>query len=145
MACAAAATVALIAVPVTPASVALADGTSVAEHHPLPSDTTVPPTIGDRKFSGDDSHPAIARAGTSLTQGTFLDVDNFTADPPGEWEGPFCPSDDSQSPPSPTCLYFGGGQDAPPTILFDDGPASAWTAGPASQPRTMQCSGPTWS
>jgi hypothetical protein len=213
MACAAAATAALFAVPVTPASAGLADGTSVAEHHPLPSDISVPPgvdkfpvmtvliglqagqsrrvsdqltlsltdsnhpevdndlacfdssgnQIGDESNGGTndqavstlamrasmiltadhtdiyqctimaantDSHPAIARAGTSLTQGTFLDVDNFTADPPGEWEGPFCRSDDSQSPPSPTCLYFGGGQDAPPTILFDDGPASAWTAGP---------------
>jgi hypothetical protein len=213
MACAAAATAALFAVPVTPASAALADGTSVAEHHPLPTDISVPPTIGDQKFVvmtvliglqagqsrrvsdqltlsltdsnhpevdndlacfdssgtqiGDesnggtndqavsalamrasmiltadhtgiyqckimavntDSHPAIARAGTSLTQGTFLDVDNFTADPPGEWEGPFCPPDDSQPPPWPTCLYVGGGQDAPPTILFGDGPT--WAAGP---------------
>ena len=213
MACAAAATAVLLAVPVTPASAALADGTSVAEHHPLPADISVPPTIGDQKFvvmtvliglqagqsrrvsdqltlsltddhhpevdnglacfdssgtrigdpstggtndqavstlamrasmiltadhtdiyqctimaANTDSRPAIARAGTSLTQGTFLDVDNFTADPPGEWEGPFCPSDDSQPPPWPTCLYFGGGQDAPPTILFDDGPT--WAAGP---------------
>ena len=217
MACAAAATAALFAVPVTPASAGLAGGTSVAEHHPLPADLSVPPTIGDGKFQvmtvliglqagqsrrvsdqltlsltddhhpevdndlacfdssgrqiGDesnggtndqavsalamrasmiltadhtgiyqckimavntDSHPAIARAGTSLTQGTFLDVDNFTADPPGEWEGPFCPSNDSQPPPWPTCLYFGGGQFAPTNsrILFDDGPASTWAAGP---------------
>ena len=166
MACAAAATAALLAVPVTPASAGLAGGTSVAEHHPLPADTKVPPTIGDATFPvmtvliglqagqsrrvsdqltlslTDDHHPevdndlacfdssgrqigdpstggtndqavsalvmrasmiltadhtgiyqctimavntdskqAIARAGTSLTQGTFLDVDNFTADP----------------------------------------------------------------
>ena len=216
MACAAAATAALFAVPVTPASAGLAGGTSVAEHHPLPADEFVPPT-GDGKFQvmtvliglqadqsrrvsdqltlslTDDHHPevdndlacfdssgrqigdesnggtndqavsalvmrasmiltadhtdtyqckifavntdskqAIARAGTSLTQGTFLDVDNFTADLPGEWEGPFCPSNDSQPPPWPTCLYFGGGQFAPTNsrILFDDGPASTWTAGP---------------
>src|SRR5207302_8945984 len=50
IACAAAATAALCAVPVTPASAALADGTSVAEHHPLPADTSVPPTTGDGKF-----------------------------------------------------------------------------------------------
>jgi PASTA domain len=215
MLCAATMSAALIAWPVTPASAALADGTSVAEHHPLPADVTVPPTVGDRKFVvmtvliglqagqsrrvsdqltlsltdsnhpevdndlacldssgrqiGDesnggtndqavsalamrasmiltadhtdiyqcqikayngDSHSVIARAGTSLTQGTFLDVDNFTADPPGEWEGPFCPSNDSQPPPWPTCLYFGGGQFAPTNsrILFDDGPTSTWTA-----------------
>ena len=212
----AAASIAFIAVSVTPASAALVGGTSVAEHHPLPSDVSVPPTIGDdksvvmtvliglqagqsRRVSdqltlsltdsnhpevdndlvcfdssgrqiGDesnggtndqavsalamrasmiltadhtdiyqckimafnsDSHSVIVRAGTSLTQGTFLDVDNFTADPPGEWEGPFCPSNDSQPPPWPTCLYFGGGQFAPTNsrILYDDG-ASTWTAGP---------------
>jgi len=49
MACAAAATAALFAVPVTPASAGLAGGTSVAEHHPLPADKFVPPT-GDGKF-----------------------------------------------------------------------------------------------
>jgi hypothetical protein len=48
MACAAA-TAALFAVPVTPASAGLAGGTSVAEHHPLPADLSVPPT-GDGKF-----------------------------------------------------------------------------------------------
>ena len=36
-----------------------------------------------KAFNG-DSHPVIVRAGTSSSQGTFLDVDNFTADPPGE-------------------------------------------------------------
>jgi hypothetical protein len=216
MACAAA-TIAVIAVSVTPAMAALAGGTSVAEHHPLPADKTVPPTIGDDKsvvmtvpiwlqagqsrrvsdqltlsltdsnhpevdndlacfdssgqqigdesnggtndqavsalamrasmiltadhtdiyqckikaYNG-DSHSVVVRAGTSSNQGTFLDVDNFTADPPGEWEGPFCPSNDSQPPPWPTCLYFGGGQFAPTNsrILFDDGPTSTWTAGP---------------
>jgi hypothetical protein len=50
MACAAAATAALFAVPVTPASAGLAGGTSVAEHHPLPADMKVPPTIGDATF-----------------------------------------------------------------------------------------------
>jgi hypothetical protein len=217
MACAAT-TVAFIAVSVLPASAALTDGTSVAEHHPLPTDISVPPTgngqftvmtvlvplqdgqsrrvsdqltlsltdnnhpevdndlvcfdssgnqVGDPSNGGTndqavsalamrasmiltadhtdiyqcsilaantDSHSAIARAGTSLTQGTFLDVDNFTADPPAEWEGPFCPSDDSQPPPFPTCLYFGGGQFAPTNSrsLFDGGPTSPWTWGPST-------------
>jgi PASTA domain len=233
IACAVAITAAVLTVSVTPASAALSGGTSVAEHHPLPSDVSVPPTLGDRKFVvmtvliwlqagqsrrvsdqlalsltdenhpevdndlvcfdssgrqiGDesnggtndqavsvlamrtsmiltadhtdiyqcqikafngDSHSVIVRAGTSLTQGTFLDVDNFTADPPGEWEGPFCPSNDSQTPPWPTCLYFGGGQFAPTNsrILFDDGPTSTWTAGPdatsvdvASQLQVTSC------
>jgi hypothetical protein len=95
-----------------------------------------------------ESHSAIARAGTSLTQGTFLDVDSFTADPPGNWEGPFCSSNDSQPPFWPICLYFGGGQFAPTNsrVLFDDGPGSTWTAGPdatsvdvASQLQVTSC------
>ena len=49
MACAAAATAALSAVPVTPAPAGLAGGTSAAGHHPLPADQFVPPA-GDGRF-----------------------------------------------------------------------------------------------
>lgn len=88
MACAAAATAALFAVPVTPASAALADGTSVAEHHPLPTDISVPPTIGDQKFvvmtvliglQAGQSRRVSDQLTLSLTDSNHPEVDNDLA------------------------------------------------------------------
>ena len=85
MVCAAATTAAFIAVSVTPASAALADGTSVAEHHPLPTDTSVPPTIGDDKFvvmtvliglQAGQSRRVSDQLTLSLTDSNHPEVDN---------------------------------------------------------------------
>ena len=85
MACAAAMTAAFFAVSVTPASAALVGGTSVAEHHPLPADKTVPPTIGDDKFvvmtvpiwlQAGQSRRVSDQLTLSLTDSNHPEVDN---------------------------------------------------------------------
>jgi hypothetical protein len=66
-----------------------------------------------------------ALADTSPLEGTWLELDNFTNDPPSFWHAPDCPSDDKDG----RCIYLRRVSPTPPTaVLYEDGPT--WTATP---------------
>ena len=59
--------------------------------------------------------------------GTWLELDNFTADPPQSWAAPFCDSKGTDD----RCLFLGKpvwGSNPATAILYGDGPA--WSAAP---------------
>ena len=59
--------------------------------------------------------------------GTWLELDNFTADPPQSWAAPFCDSKGTDD----RCLFLGKpvwGSNPATAILYEDGPA--WSSAP---------------
>ena len=86
-------------------------------------DCRIRPTTSD---DANTTYQMTALAG-QWPAGTWLELDNFTADPPQSWAAPFC---DSQGKDE-GCIYLGKpvwGSNPATAILYEDGPV--WSAAP---------------